>query len=490
MRQRTLPWGGSATAGIVTAASMVVTSAAAAAVGVLIARYFGRNARTDGFFAAYGVYLVLNLAAASVRVVVLPGLARGRAAAALVGETGGYAVAFGVAALPVLALTMAFPEWLAHELTASAEARAVAREALPWLGAAAVAQLYAGLAASALAALDSYAVAAVGFALGGIGGLATLIALVGEGIIAVSYGLAVNGVLSLSIPVVALAWRARGRALQRPAPRLTQRLVVLAEGIIYPLALQALILVALRSASQIGVGSATSFSYAYLIASSLVVIVATSLALVLTVPLTRRGVEPASAHYHVVHVTWLCVVPIAAVAGTLALAGEPLLRSLLGPEFAGDVGSQLGRLVVYLAPWMVVSVAVTVTVPLMFVLRRTRLLPVLGVLALVLHFAVDRIGRELFGLPGIALALAVTTGLALAAQLAMLSRHALAGAIRGVARAAFVVAALGASSFILVSLVTDEIVAAALGTAAYAAVLVVLRPSGLRAAWDYLVTLR
>ena len=65
--------------GLLTALSMAVVTGLSAAVGVVIAREFGRGVETDGFFAAYGVFLVLVLAASAVRVAVLPSLAHARA---------------------------------------------------------------------------------------------------------------------------------------------------------------------------------------------------------------------------------------------------------------------------------------------------------------------------------------------------------------------------------------------------------------------------
>jgi len=50
---------------------------------VLLAHRFGRTAATDGFLAAYGVYLVLILAAQAFRMVVVPELTRAAAAGKL-----------------------------------------------------------------------------------------------------------------------------------------------------------------------------------------------------------------------------------------------------------------------------------------------------------------------------------------------------------------------------------------------------------------------
>src|SRR6185312_762787 len=44
----------------------------AAVLGLILARKFGHGVKTDGFFAAYGVYLGLVLVAGSLRVIVLP----------------------------------------------------------------------------------------------------------------------------------------------------------------------------------------------------------------------------------------------------------------------------------------------------------------------------------------------------------------------------------------------------------------------------------
>ena len=80
MRKRTdSPGLGSLGSAALTATSLIVVSGFAALVGVLIAREFGRTDETDGFFAAYGVFVVVVTAAQAIRVAVLPALARARA---------------------------------------------------------------------------------------------------------------------------------------------------------------------------------------------------------------------------------------------------------------------------------------------------------------------------------------------------------------------------------------------------------------------------
>src|SRR5262249_22496969 len=148
------------------------------------------------------------------------------------------------------------------------------------------------------------------------------------------------------------------------------RLWLLAEGVALPFALQGLYVIAYRFAAGVGSGEATTFSYAYLIAASLVAITATSVALVATVPFAREGSSPERGARHVVSISWISLALVAAAAGVFALAGQPVVKHVLGSSYGGGTGAELGRLVVYLVPWMITSVAVTVAYPLVFVRGR------------------------------------------------------------------------------------------------------------------------
>ncbi len=103
MGKRTASTGlGSLASGAVTALAIAVQSGLAAVVGVIIARELGRTAETDGFFAAYGVFIVLALAATAIRLVVLPPLGRARVERRLGQETAAWAVALAFFAVPAL----------------------------------------------------------------------------------------------------------------------------------------------------------------------------------------------------------------------------------------------------------------------------------------------------------------------------------------------------------------------------------------------------
>ena len=485
-----------ARSGLYTALSNATVMGLSAVVGVVIAREFGRGAETDGFFAAYGLFVVLVLAAVAFRLVVLPALARAREAGRLGAETVAYGAALSVLAVPIVVVCVAAPDWVAGLLTGGLpeDAQDTAADTLVWMVPAAVAQLYAGLAASALAALDDYGTAALGYAAGSTAGLVLILLRVDEdGIVAAAWGMALNGAVALVVPAVVLLVRA-GRVpgtVPRTWPGGTApRLALFFRGVSLPLALQALYVIGLRFAAEEGVGSVTSFSYAYLIASALVAVTASSLALVSSVPLVRLGLDAERIALHVISTSWLALAVVAAAAGVFALAGEPLVEAALGDAYGGEVGSELGRLVVYLGPWMVAAIGVSVTFPLLFVAERARLLPLIAGAAVAVHVAVTWLAATLAGLEGIALAIAVTTAGVLGALLAVLSTVSLRRVSLGLLAAALTLGVPAAVLFGAAAAVLEPLPSALLGFAAYVGALALVRPHGLREAWAYVHALR
>src|SRR5207237_6700381 len=94
--------------GTLTGLSFLTVSGAAAVAGAFLAHKFGRNVRTDGFMAAYGVYLVLVLGAQAFRMVVVPDLTRAEEEGRLGAEFRAYCLAFLVVAVPASVVTAAF----------------------------------------------------------------------------------------------------------------------------------------------------------------------------------------------------------------------------------------------------------------------------------------------------------------------------------------------------------------------------------------------
>jgi hypothetical protein len=474
--------------GALTGLAQIILALAAAGAGALLAHKFGRTAETDGFLGAYGVYLVLVLAAQSFRMVVVPDLTRAAAEGRLGGESRAYALAFLALAVPVCVLVAVFSRPLGDLITGNLPPSSahVAGRALAVLVPAAFGQLLAALAASALAAIDSYGTAAAGYALGGLTGLAVFAALAdGHGIVALAWGLAANAGVALAIPLVALV---RKHALGGPrAERIDvlPRLWHLLEGASVPLALQGCYLLALRFAAQLGVGSVTSFSYAYLAASTLVGATAFSLGLISSAPLTRRGVDPEEAGRHVVHAAWVSLSLVGAAAGVFALVGGRIVGVVLGDAYKGEVGRQLGHLVVYLSPWMVAWVGFAVTFPLVFVAGRRKALVPLAVIGFGVCIPLGLVLRAAWGLPGVAIAIGLATLVMALGLMAAVSTRALAIAAVGLGRLALAIGAASALAFGGLSLAVSPIPAALLGVVVYALIIFSIRSFGLTDAWTY-----
>jgi O-antigen/teichoic acid export membrane protein len=483
---------GSLWSGALTATSMLLVSGVAAAIGVVIAREFGRTDETDGFLAAYGVFVVIAIAAQAIRLTVLPQLARARQEQRLAGELAGFAIALAVFAVPLLIATLLGASWLAGVLTGgeSELAQKTAADALLWVVPAAVAHLFGALAASGLAALDDYGTAAVGYTLGSVAGLSLILLRVEpDGIVAVGWGMALNGTVALAVPLAGLAYKAArtqmpSRAMRPSGRPLRARLGVFAVGSSLPLAQQLLYVVCLPFAARLGTGEATSFVYGYIAAAALVTVTAGSLGIVTTVPLARSGLDVAETIRHVVATSWLALAVAGAAAGMFALAGGDLVEGVLGEAYGGDVGADLGRLVVALSPWIIASIGVAVTFPLAFVAGRTRGLPWIALAALVLQVPLAWAGSSLLDLDGLALSMGLTTLAILGALLRELD--AFRETARELAVAALVVAGLAVLAFLPPALILGSIASALVGGLAYAVLLAVLRPRGLVAGWRYL----
>ena len=474
--------------GAATGLSALTVSGSAAIAGAYLAHKFGRNAETDGFLAAYGVYLVIVLAAQAFRLVIVPDLTRAARDGRLKAEFVSYASAFLAVGVPVSVLTIAFHHLLGEALTGRLpeSSASIAGRALVFLVPAAFAQMLAALSASALAAVDSYVVAAAGYALGGACGLVVFVALAdSHGLISLAWGIALNGAVALGIPAFALVRYGHMRGSGRGGVTILPRLWKLVQSAAVPLALQGLYVIALRGASGLGTGNQTSLTYAYLIAATLVAATASSLSLISSAPLTRRGIDAESASAHVVHAAWLSLAVIGAAAGVFALVGGRVVGAVLGGAYTGEVGTDLGRLVVYLAPWMVASVAFSVTFPLLFVVEKPRVLVPLSVVVLLLHVPLSLGLRAAFGLPGLAIALALSTFAVIVALMAAVSRRMLVLSVAGLVRTAAIVAAFALVAFGPPTLVVGDAVAAIVGLALYVLAFAVLRPRGFVAAWQY-----
>ena len=487
---KTSPWRGRSAlrSGFLTGLSYLALSGAGALAGVYLAHKFGRNDETDGFMAAYGVYLVLVLGAQAFRMVVVPDLTRAEAEGRLDAELLAYAVAFLCVAVPATVAVALFPGFFGELITGrlpESSAR-IAGDALSWLVPAAFLHLLVALASSALAARDHYAAAAAGYALGGATSLVFfVVAADSHGLMSLAWGLALGGAVALACPAAGLLLARVGLRLPERRLEIRRRLTRLAIGVAVPLAVQSLYVLALRFAAATGEGSVTSLSYAYLLAAMFVSATAFSLSLISAAPLTRRGADPDTAADHVVHAAWISLAFVGAAAGVVAVVGGRFITWALGGDYAGDVGDELGRLVVYLAPWMVASAAFSIVYPLLFVMHRTRLLVPLALGAVLLDVPISLAARAWGGLDGVAVALGIATLLLVLGLMGALGLRVLVRAAMGLARLSLAVLAAAALAFGGASLLLAAIPAAVLGVVVYTVILLAIRELGLAEAWHY-----
>src|SRR6478735_3362488 len=100
---------GAVRSGLLTGISTAAVSGSAAVLGIILSRKFGHGVKTDGFFAAYGVYLALVLVASSLRVIVLPRFVAARAAGRLGQEVGAWAAGLAPLRAVLLAVSVFWP---------------------------------------------------------------------------------------------------------------------------------------------------------------------------------------------------------------------------------------------------------------------------------------------------------------------------------------------------------------------------------------------
>ena len=122
--------------------------------------------------------------------------------------------------------------------------------------------------------------------------------------------------------------------------------------------------------------------------------------------------------------------------------------------------------------------------PLAFVAGQTRGLPWIAPRRVVLQVPLAWAGASWLELDGLALALAITTLLVLAALLVELKAFAIAS--RQLAAAAAVVAAITLAAFVPSALLLGSVAEVVVGIVLYVALFALIRPRGLLASWRYL----
>lgn len=319
----------------VTSLSYAASMVAGGVIALLVAIEIGNDARTDGFFAAYGVYSIAILFAQSARTTIVARLVEHE------GRFGGFdrflagglvvVVALGVLLVPLGGV-------IAGVLTGDLpqEAADTARTALLVLWPAIALQVFAALGAAMLGVLGDFVVAAVAFVGGGLTSIAGFLVLEPPlGIDGLAVALVAGSLVSAAVIAWAL-WREGWRPALAGDALGAARLLLVAS--LSALLTQAGYVVTLAFGARLGEGVLTVFTYAYMGMGLLLAVLATSIPMVLAAPLAQTwDRRPASLLPHneaILRAGLLLLVPVVAAVW---LVGREVGEVVLGKFSDGDV---------------------------------------------------------------------------------------------------------------------------------------------------------
>jgi peptidoglycan biosynthesis protein MviN/MurJ (putative lipid II flippase) len=432
---------------LVTASAQVLTMAIGGLLSLVIVLKFGKTPRTDGLFAAYGVYGVLALVAQSLRVTVVPRLLAGPSLSANLDRVLGAGLAlFLVSGVPLLALGGPLANLLTGDL--GTQARDTAHTALAILWIAAGAQLVAALSAAALGASDEFSLPAFAYVAGGALTIVSLFALAPAlDIDAVAVGLVAGSALTAMCTLGAMLLRGYRPRLSRVASArgLISTVGVILGGATGFLLYYLTLVVSIIFAARMEEGAVTLYSYAFF--TALIVMGATSapVGVVMAAPLSRTwDRRAASLEPHVLAVFRTAIVMILPVFAVAALVGDQLVELLLGSSLTGVDADALVATFLALAGMVIASVAMSVPLLAAFSTSRYTHVAAISVVAMGIQTAGSAIAFETSHLYALGIATSATVVLSLVLLLAVVyGREATAAGLmllRELARAAFPVA--------------------------------------------------
>lgn len=397
-----------ARAGVAMAVATFAVALTSGLQALMYLRSFGADGRTDGFFAALGLYAIFGLFGQAIRVTSVP---------LLVGDkprlgVGEFAAALVVIGAPVLIVTIGFSDQLAHVLAPglSDADRAVTRDALPVLGVAMVLQLWAAGAATLLAVRDRFSVVAAAFIAGGATALVTYVAIEGTADeLSLGISMLAMAVVTLTVMVSGLVSGVPSRAdVRRFAGTLRLRAVpanvgtILGRNAVY-LVFNGLYIVTLAFTSRFASGDATVLAYVYMLVSYLVA--GTGFALGMSrVPDMTRGARTSWREVVADTVapgfryTMMLSAPVVAA---FVVVGAPLAGDLFSASLGTGDADSMRRFGLLLAAWVVAAQLVNLLLPAMFAIGRARLVNVLALPLLVLHIALSAIAGNMYGVNGV-----------------------------------------------------------------------------------------
>jgi peptidoglycan biosynthesis protein MviN/MurJ (putative lipid II flippase) len=384
-------------------------------LALLIAHFFGRSARTDAFFAAYGLYSVALVFSQAFRLTALPRLVEDRDDEVSNRLLAGVGVVIVLAAVPMVLLAEPFGELLADE-----DPTGVATESLRALWPALGGQLLIGLLAALLLVRGAFGVIGLGYVASGLTSIAVFVALEGElGIQAVSVALGASSISLAVVFFVVLArqgWRFRPQAYARIGEATAEagRLMVASASFA---AANIGYVICVAVASRAGEGEATLYAYAYFAAALLVSTTAVSAAMVRAPQILAGAQAAGEAARSTVSTYRFTVVLIAPVLALALVVGRPVLGFLLGADFEGEDAQRLVITLICLSGWVLGSAAGIYAVVHLLANGRASALAAIAVVQTVLLVGLAIAGNELAGIEGIAIAQSLSLLGGTAAQL-------------------------------------------------------------------------
>ena len=328
----------------VTGLAQFATMLVGAILAVAILLELGKNSRTDGLLAAYGVYSVVVLFAQSFRTTVV---------ARLLDDEDSLFAAYDRFLGAVLVLLLAaglffvvLGDVLATLLTGDlgSDAHDTARTSLAILWPAAGAQLVAALTAGALGVRDDFALPGLAYVAGGLLSVVLLLTLSGPlGHTAVPLGVACGSLLTCLLLLARFAqagYRPRLQAL-RPRVATLRRMALMLGGAVAHLAVQLTYVISLAFAARIGPGAVTLYSYAFFATSIVIGTTSGSLSMVLAAPIADSwDRRPRSLDPHLAAVMRAGLLVVLPALGLALLVGAPAISLVLGSSLdAGDAGT-------------------------------------------------------------------------------------------------------------------------------------------------------
>lgn len=457
-RERRIAGNALATAGL-----QVATMALGAVLAVFIVLKFGKNARTDGLFAAYGVYGFILLLAQSMRVTIVARLVEGPSVFAAVDRFLGAALAIALASsIPFLVLGGPIAGLLVGDLGSDASETTQNALAILWLAAAA--QLLAGLAAAALGTRDDFAVPGFAYLAGGLVPPVLVVALGDRlGIQSVTIGLALGSLVTVLIMfarLVSFGYRPRLGSIAGASGRLSGAYLILGGSFGYLIA-QLAYVITLGFAARMSEGAVTLYSYAFFTASLLIGASSGPVSYVLAAPLSetwdRRPESLRGDLLAVVRTGFATVLPVLAAA---ALVGRQVVDVVLGASLSSSDSAILANTFLALGGMILSSQVAPVPTIAAFAASRYAHLALISVVGLALHTGLNALAFSTRRLEVLGGATSVSTLFSLLLLLLVVYGRQLGGTLdllgRELARVALVAAAAFGPPWVFAALVDDR----------------------------------